>query len=330
MAREQANLRLDIWTDQDWRDLSASEQWLYMLLLSHPSLSYAGVADWRPGRLAALSGSTGRADVERIGQMLQGKKFILIDEETEEVLVRSFLKHDGVLKQPKLSVSMVNAFGEIASVSIRKVIIHELHKVRDRHPDWRGIQHDRVVALMDQPAAPIEEFTHSVTPGFTPELTHSFTPDLTHGFTPNGDQGQALRTATATSTSTSPPKGGERGSGGKQTKKPARPLPPDWQPTDEHQQRAHTNGVDLNREAEQFRLHAEANDRRCVNWNSAFTMWLNKAQDHAGSRPRLTGPERQHQISAERHERITQGQFGPRPEVENDPALWMPRQIEEA
>ncbi|MGC8035713.1 hypothetical protein ACP3WA_26775, partial [Salmonella enterica] len=40
--------------------------------------------------------------------------------------------------------------------------------------------------------------------------------------------------------------------------------------------------------------------------------------------------ERQYQISAERHERITQGQFGPRPEIENDPALWMPRQIEEA
>lgn len=60
-------------------------------------------------------------------------------------------------------------------------------------------------------------------------------------------------------------------------KKPARKLPEDWTPTDTHQAKATEKGLNLNHEAENFRLHAETHDRKAANWNSAFTMWLNKA-----------------------------------------------------
>ena len=35
--------------------------------------------------------------------------------------------------------------------------------------------------------------------------------------------------------------------------------------------------MDLELEADRFRLHAEANDRRAVRWDAAFSMWLSKA-----------------------------------------------------
>lgn len=60
-------------------------------------------------------------------------------------------------------------------------------------------------------------------------------------------------------------------------KRPATRLPDDWMPTDSHQERRH-DGLDIQREADTFRAHAEANDRRCVNWNAAFTQWLLKAR----------------------------------------------------
>jgi hypothetical protein len=60
-------------------------------------------------------------------------------------------------------------------------------------------------------------------------------------------------------------------------KKPAVRLPADWQPTDAHLQKR-DDGIDVQREADTFRAHAEANDRRCVNWNAAFTQWLLKAR----------------------------------------------------
>lgn len=54
-------------------------------------------------------------------------------------------------------------------------------------------------------------------------------------------------------------------------------LPGSWTPTDEHRGRAHSLGLDVDDEAETFRLHAETNGRTTKNWNSAFTMWLKKA-----------------------------------------------------
>jgi hypothetical protein len=68
-------------------------------------------------------------------------------------------------------------------------------------------------------------------------------------------------------------------------KRPATTLPADWTPTEAHQERAQA-GIDIQREADSFKAHAEANDRRCVNWNAAFTQWLIKArptqQPHRG------------------------------------------------
>lgn len=60
---------------------------------------------------------------------------------------------------------------------------------------------------------------------------------------------------------------------------PKRPLPDRWQPTDQHRERAQAEGVDADREAEAFRNHALANDRRQVDWDRAFTTWLLRAKD---------------------------------------------------
>ena len=60
-------------------------------------------------------------------------------------------------------------------------------------------------------------------------------------------------------------------------KAPAKRLPEDWAPTDAHRKKAAELGVDVTLEADRFRLHAEANDRRAVRWDAAFSMWLSKA-----------------------------------------------------
>lgn len=272
MAREHASIRLDIWTDQNWRSLTRDEQWLYILLLSHPSLSYAGVADWRPGRLSPLSAGTSKAEIEKLGAQLQSKRFILINEESEEVLIRSFLKHDGLLKQPKLTVSMVNAFGEVASSEIREVLVYELRKICERHPDWKGVQHDRVRNMIAQPARSIDEFTQ----GFTPDVTPSFTP----GFTPNAGQALGLRTSTSTST---PSK--EGGVGETSRRKPEVPLPSDFTPTPSHESKAKELGVNLQWELEKFENHHRARDSRFRDWNQALHGWIKRSAEYSNGRP---------------------------------------------
>jgi hypothetical protein len=248
-----------MWADEDWRNLSVEAQRLYMLLLSHPTLSYAGVADWRPGRIAQLSAGTTAAEVERAAQELEQAAFILRDETTEEVLIRSFIKHDGLMKQPKLVVSMTTAFAAVASSKIREVVAFEVQKLhgRDQTLKWDVAQVQTVLAAK---GSPIATFTHPVTPGFTPALT------------PNDGHGQGLHTTTATTTATeaSLPVGDDRI---KETR-----LPKDWAPTASHLELAKTRGVNIIAEADNFRLHAETHDRHAARWNAAFTTWLKKAK----------------------------------------------------
>jgi len=71
-------------------------------------------------------------------------------------------------------------------------------------------------------------------------------------------------------------------------------IPHDWKPTEEHAAKAAELGVTLAYQAEAFRLHAEANARRCARWNAAFTQWLLHADPkreptHAKPRPVVKG-----------------------------------------
>jgi hypothetical protein len=264
MARDRASIRIDMWADQDWREVSGEGQRLYMQLLSHPTLSYAGVAIWHPGRLAAMTGDLAPVDIERAGAELVARFFIVIDTTTEEVLVRSFVKHDGLMKQPKLVVSMANAYAAVASKTIREVIAFEMQKMHNREPDLKAWSVPQTQTLLKAGATDAHTLSPTVTPLFTPAVT------------PNGGQAQGLRTATTTSTATeaSLPEGSER-------KKPETRLPKDWVPTAAHFERAKVSGVDIVREAEAFRLYSDTHDRHAANWNAAFTTWLTKSKPSA-------------------------------------------------
>lgn len=61
-------------------------------------------------------------------------------------------------------------------------------------------------------------------------------------------------------------------------------LPRDWRPKPAHEARAKAAGIDCTKEAWKFRAHAEANDRKVVRWDAAFTQWLMKAEEFAGER----------------------------------------------
>ena len=301
MARDRANINTGIWTDDEFIDITRDEQWLYFLLMTDPKLSYAGVTDWRPGRLAQRSSNTTKEDIEQAGAMLQAGRYIFIDEDTEEVLVRSFLRHDGLLKQPRLGVSMFNAYGSIASKDIRKVVIHELKRLHDEFPEWKAFGVDKVRELLKLSSADMSEFAPA------------FTPSVTPGFTPNATQGQGMHTSTTTSTTTSTSKDVE-GSGESQSR--AVRLPDGWHPRDAHKKFAAENNLDIEIEAANFRDHAQANDRRQKDWDAAFRMWLRKSTEYQARRPapaqqRMTADQYRMQVGLDREQRIRQGTFDP-------------------
>lgn len=138
MARDHARVELSIWSDDDWRDLTPGAQHLYLLILTHPDLSFAGVVDWRPNRLRVMASHWDPDDFKRAAEELARNLYLVVDEETEEALVRSFVRHDGLMKQPNMAVAMVKAARSIASRSIRAVLVHELLRLQEDQPDLKG------------------------------------------------------------------------------------------------------------------------------------------------------------------------------------------------
>lgn len=150
--RNYAQLNISVWNDDDFRALSPQAQHLYFLLLSHPTLSYCGVGDWRPARLARMATGWTTKQVEEAGAELVKSLFVLIDEDTEEFLVRTFVKNDPLMRQRNLGVSMARAFSLVASEGIRGVIVHELRRLEKACPELKGFDSDEVQTVLIKPS----------------------------------------------------------------------------------------------------------------------------------------------------------------------------------
>lgn len=150
--RDYARTNVTIWQDADFRALPFPAQHLYMTMWTHPDLSYCGVLDWRPGRIAPLSAGWNTQAVRTFADCLAARHFVVIDEQTEEVLIRSWVRWEEILKQPRLSISYVKAFSAVASNDVRRVLVHELAKIKEHTPDLAGFGDQRVLSVLTNPS----------------------------------------------------------------------------------------------------------------------------------------------------------------------------------
>lgn len=162
MARDYGRIRLDIWADEDWRDLPSLPQWLYLHLLSSSSLNFCGVTDWRPARIAALAVELGPDDVEYAAAWLEAGEFLVVDRSTEEVLIRSWIKHDGLLSSPNMAKAMVKAHAAIGSGILRAVIVDQLERIKANGIDYAGWKY--VAPLLKKRSLTVEEAFHKLLP----------------------------------------------------------------------------------------------------------------------------------------------------------------------
>ena len=126
MAREHTKIYLSVWDDDDFTALSAHQQWTYWALCMSPDLSYCGVLPNLPKRTAALASDQNPRKVQAALEVLARQRFIVMDDETDEVLVRAHIRRDGVLKQPNIIRAMNKAFDKVRSEALRKVICEEV------------------------------------------------------------------------------------------------------------------------------------------------------------------------------------------------------------
>lgn len=143
MPRSEARVFTSIWKDVDFLALPPGAQRLYLFLLSQEELTYCGTMPLRVPRWVRKSAGLTVADVERDLKALEGcgnpsanpdpaslrQPFVITDEDTGEVLVRSLLRRDNAWKQPNLLKQARESADQIESPRIRGALLAELRRL---------------------------------------------------------------------------------------------------------------------------------------------------------------------------------------------------------
>jgi hypothetical protein len=125
MARREARIFTSVWQDSDFLALTPEAQRMYFLLLSQPELSMCG-------RLTPADVLDCLQQLERA----QPRAFAVADYDTDEVLIRSFIRRDHVLQGPKLLKPLAEAIRIVRSPVLKRVLRDELQAAQDEpmHP----------------------------------------------------------------------------------------------------------------------------------------------------------------------------------------------------
>lgn len=138
MSRTHARLKVTVWSDPEFRGLPGPVQRMYFVLLSQRELSLAGVMPWMPTRLSALAVDSTIDTVEAEVRALAEKRYVYLDEDLEEVLVRTFIRHDGLLASPNMVKAMLGDRRAILSKRLLAVVDDELVTAYREDPGLKG------------------------------------------------------------------------------------------------------------------------------------------------------------------------------------------------
>lgn len=164
MPRDHGRVLVAIWRDPDFVAQSPLAQRMYVLLLSQPTLNSAGVMPYQPLKWARCSAHTSVEDVVRDLAELERNRFIAVDTVTEEVLIRTFIKNDGVWQQPNMMLGAYRCAAAIESARLRSVILLELERI-----EMAARSERMVAALVEQRARTLAALGANPSPNPSPK-----------------------------------------------------------------------------------------------------------------------------------------------------------------
>lgn len=125
-------------------------QRLYLFLLSQGNLTHLGILPLTLRRWAqsapGLSVVKLRGDLDR----LDAAGFVVVDDDTEELLIRTLLRGDGVYKQPNVLRGAVNTAPAVQSARIKRGLLREIDRIDlTEVPEDKG-RRDAAAGLLDE------------------------------------------------------------------------------------------------------------------------------------------------------------------------------------
>jgi hypothetical protein len=143
MARDHARFQTAIHHDPDWRKLDVNSQHTYWMLTTSKDLSYCGVIDYIPKRWTEFAAGLTDTKIKASVRILERARYVVVDRKTDELLVRSFIRHDKVLARRNMGNACGRALGNVHSQVIRDSVLHELGRLWNEEPGldgWTGFK----------------------------------------------------------------------------------------------------------------------------------------------------------------------------------------------
>lgn len=135
MARSEARLLNTIWDDSDFIALPPTAQRAFMFLLSQDDLAHDGVIALRLKRWARKAAGLAARELETDLETLEAARFIVVDWDTEEVLIRSLIRRDKVYRQPNVMRAAIDHVPLIESAAVIAALAAEAARIRAENAD---------------------------------------------------------------------------------------------------------------------------------------------------------------------------------------------------
>lgn len=281
MARDYGKIFTAAWGDEQFRSLGRNAQHLYMQLVSQPDLSMAGILTIAPVRWAQQAHITEPEVMDSLATLTE-RRFVHVDQGTQELLVRSYVRRDEGWKSPTTMKAIASAMNAVLSPGLKSVLADEVSRI-DTNALSEKVSEKTGRSTKEVVMGYISTFLASVKP-------HQVPPAIPHPDTPSDTpSGRASDTPTdglsfvrartepepepepanATTPEPEPPSGGPRKRGTR--------LPADWTPSDTERQYAAERNVNAERESEKFRnyWHAKSGSGAAkLDWSATWRNWV--------------------------------------------------------
>lgn len=273
MPRDHTRIHVDIWGDDEWLDVSPEAQHLYFVLYTWPP-SFCGAGDWLPRKIVTRARGWTVPRVLDAAEELVAGEFLLIDIDTEEYLLRSWIKHDGLFRQPNMAVSIANARIELASRTLKAVVVHEVQKLHAAEPDLVSWNKPAVQKMLSQ---------NAINPTDTDWPSPWDSTSVQAWVSSRDSTSVSTKPSTSVQTSPTPAPTPAPSSSSKKSEARGSRLEPDWMPSQDvvAQMRSEHPNVDLKLEHAKFIDHwtsKPGKDGRKIDWNATWRNWIRNAR----------------------------------------------------
>ncbi len=129
MARSEGRILVEIWDDPDFIALLIEDQRNYLFLFSQRDTAHTGVLPLRERRWSNTAMDATPSGISASLRRLEAAGFVVVDESTEEVLVRSLIRRDKIFRQPNVLRAAQDQMAQIASRKIRSALLTELDRI---------------------------------------------------------------------------------------------------------------------------------------------------------------------------------------------------------